>query len=147
MKKSCVLIIALVAVAISNQGCSSLGELPSGMTWYKPGISADQTQYDWLISQYPALQNTSHQTAPNHLQATPNQSYHSPTTVQPNAYGLGVNADQYGQPSTYQLQNGEKLDSIFNAGVKQNAYGSGVGQDQFGRQVYNTPYNAASSEK
>jgi hypothetical protein len=53
---------------------------------------------------------------------------------------LGVNADQYGRPSTYQLQNGQQLDPIFNEGVKQNVYGPGVGQDQFGRSVYNAPY-------
>ena len=68
-----------------------------------------------------------------------NQPYTSPATVQPNAYGLGVNADQYGRPSTYQLQNGQQLDPIFNNGVKQNAYGPGIGQDQFGRPVYNSP--------
>lgn len=133
--------IALVAVATLNQGCSSLGELPSGVVWYKPGISADQTQYDWLICQQQALQNGSLQAAPNQPLTTPNQSYNPPTTVQPNAYGLGVNADQYGRPSTYQLQNGQQLDPIFNAGVKQNAYGPGVGQDQFGRPVYNAPYD------
>ena len=39
-----------------------------------------------------------------------NQPFASPNTVQPNAYGLGVNADQYGRPTTYQLQNGQQLD-------------------------------------
>ena len=144
-KNTFVFVVVFVAVGILNQGCSSLGELPSGMVWYKPGISADQTQYDWLICQQHALQNISLQSAPNQLQATPNQSYNPPTTVQPNAYGLGVNADQYGRPSTYQLQNGQQLDPIFNAGVKQNAYGLGVGQDQFGRPVYNAPYGNATS--
>jgi hypothetical protein len=67
------------------------------------------------------------------------QQYNSPNTVRPNAYGLGVNADQYGRPSTYQLQNGQQLDPIFNEGVKQNVYGPGIGQDQFGRPVYNSP--------
>lgn len=62
----------------------------------------------------------------------------SPNSIRPNAYGLGVNADQYGRPSTYQLQNGQQLDPIFNNGVKQNAYGPGVGQDQFGRPVSNS---------
>jgi hypothetical protein len=60
-------------------------------------------------------------------------------TVTSNAYGLGVNADQYGRPTTYQLQNGQQLDPIFNNGVKQNTYGPGVGEDQFGRPVYNSP--------
>jgi hypothetical protein len=145
MKQTCILMVALVAIGIFSQGCSSLGELPSGKVWYKPGISEDQTQLDWLICQQVALQNGSLQAAPNQMQATPNQSYNPPTTVQPNAYGLGVNADQYGRPSTYQLQNGQPLDPIFNAGVKQNAYGPGVGQDQFGRPVYNTPYDNATT--
>ena len=145
MKTFLVLIVALGVVAIFTQGCSSLGELPSGMTWYKPGISADQTQYDWLISQYPSLQQASVQTSPSQLQATPDHSYDSTATVKPNAYGLGVNADQYGRPSTYHLQNGQQLDPIFNSGVKQNAYGPGVGQDQFGRPVYNTPYDSTTS--
>ena len=92
------------------------------------------------MCQQQALQNTPINSDPNQLQAVPNQPYNSPTTVQPNAYGLGVNADQYGRPSTYQLQNGQQLDPIFNEGVKQNAYGLGVGQDQFGRPVYNAPY-------
>ncbi|MDR3490714.1 MAG: hypothetical protein P4M12_01565 [Gammaproteobacteria bacterium] len=68
-----------------------------------------------------------------------NQPYASPNTVRPNAYGPGVNADQYGRPTTYQLQNGQQLEPIFNNGVKQNAYGPGVGMDQFGRPVYNSP--------
>ena len=59
--------------------------------------------------------------------------------ITPNAYGLGINADQYGRPTIYQLQNGQQLDPIFNNGVKQNAYAPGVGQDQFGRPVYNSP--------
>ena len=67
-----------------------------------------------------------------------NRPYASTGTVQPNAYGLGVNADQYGRPTTYQLQNGQQLDPIFNNSVKQNAYGPGIGQDQFGRPVYNS---------
>jgi hypothetical protein len=67
------------------------------------------------------------------------QPYDTPGMVRPNAYGLGVNADQYGRPTTYQLQNGQQLDPIFDNGVKQNAYGQGVGMDQFGRPVYNSP--------
>jgi hypothetical protein len=138
--KNCILAVALVAVAILNQGCSSLGELPTGVVWYKPGASADQTELDWLMCQQQALQNAPVNSAPDQSQAFANQPYNSPTTVQPNAYGLGVNSDQYGRLSTYQLQNGQQLDPIFNEGVRQNAYGPGVGQDQFGRQVYNAPY-------
>ena len=89
--------VALVAVAIFNEGC------------------ATSNNYSY------------------------NQPYIQPGTVQPNAYGLGVNADQYGRPTTYQLQDGQQLAPIFNSGVKQNAYGPGVGMDQFGRPVYNSP--------
>lgn len=59
--------------------------------------------------------------------------------VTPNAYGLGVNADQFGHPHTYRLQDGEKLAPIFNSDVKRNAYGLGVHSDQFGRPVYDSP--------
>lgn len=65
----------------------------------------------------------------------PQRSYY-PQTITPNAYGLGVNADQYGRPQTYYLQNGQQLPPIFQNGVQQNAYGPGVGMDQFGRPVY-----------
>lgn len=140
MKETCIVTVALVAVAILNQGCSSLGELPTGMVWYKPGASADQTEYDWAICQLQVLQNTPPQATPNQLQTVPSPPLTSFTTVQPNAYGLGVNADQYGRPNTYQLQNGQQLDPIFYSGVKQNVYGPGVGQDQFGRPAYNVPY-------
>ena len=68
-----------------------------------------------------------------------NAPYASPATVWPNAYGLGVNADQYGRPHTYQLQDGQQLDPTFQDGVKRNAYGLGVHQDQFGRPVYDSP--------
>jgi hypothetical protein len=141
------LTVALVAVAVLNQGCGSLGDVPAGMVWYKPGASQDQTDLDWLICQQQALQTTALQGDPNQPQATagqyqtvPNQAYSPPVTVQPNVYGLGVNSDQYGRPSTYQLQNGQPLDPIFDQGVRQNAYGPGVGEDQFGRAVYNAPY-------
>jgi hypothetical protein len=145
-KKNLRFILAImIIVQFFNQGCSSLGELPSGMTWYKPGISTEQTQLDWLECQQAALQAESFQTTSDQSQATQNQLYNSSGTVQPNAYGLGVNSDQYGRPTTYQLQNGQQLDPIFNAGVKQNAYGPGIGQDQFGRPVYNAPYYGAGT--
>lgn len=138
-----ILIVALATVAILNQGCSSVGELPTGMMWYKPGVSEEETKRDWFISQQQASQHTF---SPTTVSQSHN-SHDSSGTVQPNAYGLGVNADQYGRASTYQLQNGQQLDPIFNSGVKQNAYGPGVGQDQFGRAVYSAPsgnYNARS---
>ena len=72
-----------------------------------------------------------------------NQPYQQPTyypqTITPNAYGLGVNADQYGRPQTYRTQDGQPLAPVFQGGVQQNAYGPGVGMDQFGRPVYSSP--------
>jgi hypothetical protein len=143
-------IVVLATFAILIQGCASLGELPSGMVWYKPGASADQTDYDWAACQMAVLRHTPPQSTPSQVQVVssqpltsltaPSPPFISSTAVQPNAYGLGVNADQYGRPSTYQLQNGQQLDPIFYSGVKQNVYGPGVGQDQFGRPVYNAPY-------
>ncbi|MDR3409506.1 MAG: hypothetical protein P4L87_00925 [Formivibrio sp.] len=59
--------------------------------------------------------------------------------IQPNAYGLGMGADQNGRPQTYYLQDGQQLSPIFQGGVQQNAYGLGVGMDQFGRPVYSGP--------
>jgi len=55
--------------------------------------------------------------------------------VKPNAYGLGVNADQYGGAHLYRLEDGTALDPIFQGGVKRNAYGLGTHMDQFGRAV------------
>jgi len=55
--------------------------------------------------------------------------------VTPNAYGLGKNADQYGRPHQYRLQDGRAADPIFQGGVKRDAYGLGVHMDQFGRAV------------
>jgi hypothetical protein len=66
------------------------------------------------------------------------QAYY-PLTITPNAYGPGVNSDQYGRPQTYYLQDGQQLSPIFQGGVQQNAYGPGVGMDQFGRPVYSAP--------
>lgn len=59
-------------------------------------------------------------------------------SVSPNAYGLGVNADSFGRPHQYRLQNGEPLDTIFQGGVKRNAYGPCTHMDQFGRPVYDS---------
>ena len=133
-------IIVLAALTILIQGCSSLGKLPSGKDWYKPGASAEQTQYDWVACQMAVLRHTLPQSIPSQVQTVPSPPLISSTAVQPNAYGLGVNADEYGRPTTYQLQNGQQLDPIFYGGVKQNVYGLGVGADQFGRPVYNAPY-------
>ena len=60
--------------------------------------------------------------------------------VTPNAYGLGVNSDQYGRPHQYRTQDGQVLDPIFNGGVKRDAYGLGVHMDQFGRPVYDSTH-------
>ena len=61
------------------------------------------------------------------------------TEVKPNAYGLGVNSDQYGRPHSYHLDNGQRLEPIFQNGVKRDAYGLGVHADQFGRPVHDGP--------
>ena len=132
--------VALATGAILDQGCSSLGELPKGMVWYKAGASAWQTEYDWNMCQLQELHVTSPQPLTTASQANFTTPNYPPTTVQPDAYGLGVNSDQYGRATTYQLQNGQQLDPIFNGSVKQNAYGPGVGMDQFGRPIYNAPY-------
>jgi hypothetical protein len=60
----------------------------------------------------------------------------SAATVTPNAYGLGVNADEFGRPHTYRLQDGERLSPIFQDSVERDAYGMGVHADEFGRPVY-----------
>ena len=65
--------------------------------------------------------------------------YQQPGYITPNAYGPGVNSDQYGRPQTYYLQDGSQLSPIFQGGVQQNAYGPGVGMDQFGRPVRSGP--------
>lgn len=57
-------------------------------------------------------------------------------SVAPDAYGLGVNSDEFGRSHTYRMQDGEKLSPIFQSGVKRNAYGLGVHADEFGRAVY-----------
>jgi hypothetical protein len=57
-------------------------------------------------------------------------------SVAPNAYGLGVNSDEFGRSHTYRTQDGQKLSPIFQGGVKRDAYGLGVHADEFGRAVY-----------
>ena len=53
--------------------------------------------------------------------------------VEPNAYGLGVNSDQYGRPHAYRTPDGEPLPGILTDGVRRDAYGLGVHADEFGR--------------
>jgi hypothetical protein len=53
----------------------------------------------------------------------------------PNAYGLGINADLFARPFTWQQQNGQPVAPIFQGSVRPNAYGLGVGADKFGRPV------------
>ena len=57
--------------------------------------------------------------------------------VRRNAYGAGVNADQYGRPHTYRTADGQDL-GIQSDGVKRNGYGAGVHTDKFGRPVYDS---------
>lgn len=55
---------------------------------------------------------------------------------QPDAYGLGTNADQYGRSFKWETRDGRTVSPIFNKDVKPNAYGPGVGMDSFGRAVH-----------
>lgn len=55
---------------------------------------------------------------------------------QPNDYGLGTNADQYGRSFNWQYRDGSSVSPIFNNDVKPDAYGLGVGMDPFGRPVH-----------
>ena len=71
-------------------------------------------------------------------QRTPAQNHDTGKKVKPNAYGLGVNADQYGRSHIYRLKDGTPLSPIFQDGVKRDVYGPGVHQDQFGRPVYDS---------
>ena len=79
------------------------------------------------------------------LAAEASAQYQSPpgwqglNEVKPNAYGLGVNQDEYGRPHSYRLDNGQRLDPIFQNGVKRDAYGLDVHMDQFGRPVHDGP--------
>ena len=68
-------------------------------------------------------------------------SYSDPLwTIKPNAYGMGVGENQYGQPV--------KIVPVHSSGssysdplltIKQDAYGMGVGSDQYGRPVKIVP--------
>ena len=55
--------------------------------------------------------------------------------IEPNAYGLGVNSDQYGRPHAYRAPDGEPLPGILTDGVRRDAYGLGVHADELGRAV------------
>ena len=58
--------------------------------------------------------------------------------VKPNAYGHGVNSDQYGRRHTYRTNDSEALPGSATGSVKRDAYGLGVHADQFGRPVYDS---------
>ncbi|MBT39721.1 MAG: hypothetical protein CL938_14390 [Deltaproteobacteria bacterium] len=55
--------------------------------------------------------------------------------VEPDAYGLGVGADQYGRPAEWETRDGQPVDPSFQDDVQPDAYGPGVGMDPFGRPV------------
>jgi hypothetical protein len=59
-------------------------------------------------------------------------------SVEPNAYGQGVNADQYGRPHEYRRENGQAVEPILQDDVERDGYGLGVHKDQFGRPVYDS---------
>ncbi len=60
--------------------------------------------------------------------------------IKPDAYGLGVNSDQYGRPHKYETQDRDTLPGIVNEKVERNAYGLGVHKDQFGKRVRDKSY-------
>lgn len=62
----------------------------------------------------------------------------SNSKITPNVYGLGVNSDQFGRPTQYEVI-GQPNANTSLLEVKQDAYGLGVGMDQFGRPVKNVP--------
>lgn len=57
-------------------------------------------------------------------------------TITPNAYGLGVNQDQYGRRQQYLTRQARPIAPIFQGSVKRDAYGLGIHQDVFGRPVF-----------
>jgi hypothetical protein len=58
--------------------------------------------------------------------------------VKPNAYGHGVNSDQYGRPHTYRTNDGAAVPGFDTGNVKRDAYGFGVHVDRFGRPDYDS---------
>jgi hypothetical protein len=91
-----------------------------------------------ILSSFLTGCNSFDQASYNLLQGNQQANYY-PLTITPNAYGVGVNADQYGRAQTYRTEDGQPLSPIFQNGVQQNAYGPGVGMDQFGRPVHSSP--------
>lgn len=79
-------------------------------------------------------------TQPTGSRGLPSRSSSPPhgRDVSVDAYGLGLNADQYGRPHLYRLNDGVRLPGIFSGGVQRDAYGLGVHMDQFGRPVYDS---------
>ena len=55
--------------------------------------------------------------------------------VKVNAYGAGLNADEYGRPHVYRTRDGKKLNVVEQDGVQRDGYGLGVHIDQYGRPV------------
>ena len=115
--------LCLAALLLLAVGCASSPNTDS--YWGRFGNNLGAAVANWGRSD-----NNAGGTAAN----TANDLYQ----VTPNAYGLGVNSDQYGRPHQYRTQDGQVLDPIFNDGVKRNAYGLGVHMDQFGRPVYDS---------
>ena len=120
-------------------GYQTYGQTP---TTTVPGYQTYGQTPTATVSSYQTYGQTPAATAPSY------QPEESPTTeptiphlhtITPNAYGLGVNSDEFGTPQTYRTQDGQQLSPIFQGGVKQDAYGLGVSADQFGRPVYSSP--------
>jgi hypothetical protein len=107
-----------------------------------PDYQPYQTPTTTTVPGYQPYQRPTTTTVPGYqpeVSSTPESTIPHLHTITPNAYGLGVNSDEYGRPQTYRTQDGKQLDPIFQSGVKQDAYGLGVGMDQFGRPVHSDP--------
>lgn len=119
--KTLTLFISMTVLLLFLTGCESFGQAVAQSYQQRHNRQRNYRQSDYV---------------------TPNTSTSSDQQldkITPNAYGLGVNSDQYGRPQTYHLQDGSKLPAIFQGGVQQNAYGPGIGMDQFGRPVRSGP--------
>jgi hypothetical protein len=62
-------------------------------------------------------------------------SVSSDQSIKVNAYGAGLNADEYGRPHVYRTRDGRKLNTVKQEGVQRDGYGFGVHIDQYGRPV------------
>lgn len=100
-----------------------------------PSRTPDPLEYNFSFDRKPRQQTESSPYSYGYQQPDYSSSYSSGTLrIKPNAYGLGVNSDQYGRPVRYEvIENPQANTDLLR--VKQNAYGPGVGSDQYGRPI------------